>query len=103
MRLLSTRLLRIIAALAFLAFGGELIADAISDSTHGCVAEASQGCGDEGDCAACLTCCHGVLALTMDRVSVAIAEGVTASRVLVRDEDAHDGPPSAIDHPPQLS
>lgn len=91
-----------VALFAFSVFGGHLVADAIADATHGCASESSQNSGSPDDCAVCLTCSHGGALLAVDSPADRLAVAVVCDRIVPTDERALDGPPTRIDHPPQL-
>jgi hypothetical protein len=99
-----TKRFQLLAALfAFAVFGGYLVVDTVADATVGCAAESSdQSSSDEG-CAYCFTCSHGGAVLPLDSASYASVLSSDYEDVAIRDERALDGPPTRIDHPPQLS
>lgn len=99
-----TKRFQVFAALfAFAIFGGGLVADSIADATYGCVTESSQesDCGD--GCATCLTCSHGGAVLPAEWTAYALVLPIVCDQVALKDERAQDGPPTRIDHPPQLA
>jgi hypothetical protein len=104
MTMWRTKRFQVLAALfAFAVFGGYLVADSVADAVVGCAVESSdQSGGDEG-CAFCFTCSHGGAVLPLDSAAYAAAPCLDYEDVAIGDERALDGPPTRIDHPPQLS
>ncbi len=95
---------QILAALfAFAVFGGYLVADSVADATVGCAAESPDQSGSDEGCAFCFTCSHGGAVLPLDSASHPVAPSSDYEEVAIRDERVLDGPPTQIDHPPQLS
>ena len=93
-----SKFVRLIAALCFLVFTGDLIADALCDLGCECVAEASH----EGGAPCCACAVHTGAALNFG-ASPLVAMCLTATgAVPVADDHPPAGPPVAIDHPPQL-
>lgn len=91
------------ALFALAIFGGYLAADAIADSIHGCAAESSQNGGCDDGCVMCFSCSHGGALVGVEATIAILAAPVECDRIVAADEHAPDGPPAAIDHPPQLS
>jgi hypothetical protein len=93
-----TKFVKLIAALCFFVFTGDLIADALCDLGCECVAEASH---DGAPCCACAV--HTGAALNSGALPL-VAMCLTATGAAPVTEDSPPaGPPVAIDHPPQLS
>ncbi len=104
MRSFRIQRVRLFAALfACAVFGGYLAADAIADSMHGCAAESSQSSGTDDGCVMCFNCSHGGALVGLEAMTSLAVAPVEGGRVVTADEHALDGPPAAIDHPPQLS
>ena len=104
MKMWRTKRFQLFAALfAFTVVSGYLVADAIADATHGCAAESSEQSGTADGCAICLTCCHGGALLAADSPAAELAAPVESEKLVLTDERAPDGPPTRIDHPPQLA
>lgn len=104
MKFWRTKRFQLLAALfAFAVFGGYLLADSIADATHGCASESSQTSGGADDCAVCLTCSHGGVLLVFESPADHLAQPIECAEVVLADERALDGPPTRIDHPPQLA
>jgi hypothetical protein len=104
MKMWRTKRFQLFAALfAFTVVGGYLVADAIADATHGCAAESSEQSGTPDGCAVCLTCSHGGALLALDSPADGLAAPIECYVVILTDERAPDGPPTRIDHPPQLA
>ena len=103
MQLIRTALVPLIAALAFLAFSGDLLADAVCCAMgHSEVSSESSAPAETDSCPHCICATHAGT-LSMPGVSAAPLPDVQPdANFLLYDEHAPDRLPAAIDHPPQL-
>lgn len=92
--------------LVLFAFGGDIVADAITDAFGGHCAE--QTCPADSNhektpCSHCSCAVHnGSVIAASD--GVPLGAGIQPfTSILISDESAQIGPPAAIDHPPQLA
>ncbi len=98
-------LIPLVAALAFIAFAGDIVADSICDAMGHSPTSLSEshGSGENDACGHCICATHvGTLAAVV-RVTVGSLALSTESDLLISDEKASKAIPPAIDHPPQLS
>lgn len=106
MKLPSTRLLRILAALALLLFAGDLSADSAADlmGAH-CAPQSSESAPDheKSPCSHCSCAVHSGAVVVVDFVMRVGAD--VAPSAHLRGDEASDPTRLAgsIDHPPQLS
>jgi len=107
MSLLRTSRFCLLATLFVLfAFGGDIVADSIVDALgEHCAAQTcpSDSHHEKTPCSHCSCAVHNGSVIAGNNGVHVIADAQPFASIVVRDESAQIGPPTAIDHPPQLS
>jgi hypothetical protein len=102
----TTRLGLLAGFLVLFAFGGDIVADSISDAFGGHCAEQtcpSDSHHEKAPCSHCSCAVHNGSVIAASN-GVHLGAGVQPSAsISISDESAQNGPPAAIDHPPQLA
>jgi hypothetical protein len=107
MNALPSRLfLRLFAAFALFAFGGDIVADSIVDSRgEHCAAQTcpSDSDHDKTPCSHCSCAVHNGTVITSALAVNVIGDLLTSVFFPASEQSTPDGLPAAIDHPPQLA
>ena len=107
MNLLRTSRFSLLAALVVLfAFGGDIVADSIVDALgEHCAAQTcpSESHHEKTPCSHCSCAVHNGSVIAGNNSVQFNADVQPSVFILVGDESARVGPPTAIDHPPQLA
>jgi hypothetical protein len=93
----------VIAAITLFAFAGDLAADTFC-KTIGCAEMSTSSSHQDGEnsCDHCICATHATTLPIPPSVELAIPDAIESS-VVIAEQQAPEGSPAAIDHPPQLS
>lgn len=93
----------LIAAVALIAFGGDMAADSFC-KTVGCSEMSTPSSHQDGEdsCDHCICATHATTLPIPPSIGLATPDALESS-VVIAEQQAPEGSPAAIDHPPQLS
>src|SRR4029077_6005601 len=102
----ATSIMKLVACFAALCFAGDIVADSIVDArgehcaVQTCPADSHH---EKTPCSHCSCAVHNGSAIAGKNGALVSAHVQPSVFISIRDEPAQVGPPTAIDHPPQLA